>query len=217
LPQTCSQQKMGRRREANKRNRLRSISYKNGYVAGRNLVRVWPQRDIKKEVILNTGIRGLFEKQCAVFGCGNTLMGDDGFGPAVIEYLQTQCSVPDNVTCIDVGTSIRDILFDLMLSEKRPQQIIIIDAADNPGKDTGDLYEIDIDGIAPAKANDFSLHQFPTTNMLKELKEGTGVDVKVFVVQTSGIPEAVSPGLSTPVKMAVSKMADLIMHLITTN
>ena len=163
---------------------------------------------------MNTGIKDIFEKQCVVFGCGNTLMGDDGFGPAVMEYLQAECSLPDYVTCMDVGTSIRDILFDIMLSEKKPRQIIIIDAADNPGKDTGDLYEIDIDGIAPAKANDFSLHQFPTTNMLKELKEDTGVDVKVFVVQTSGIPEAVAPGLSTPVKKAVPKMADLVMRLV---
>ncbi len=114
---------------------------------------------------MNTGIKDIFEKQCVVFGCGNTLMGDDGFGPAVMEYLQAECSLPDYITCIDVGTSIRDILFDIMLSEKRPRQIIIIDAADNPGKDTGELYEIDIDGIAPAKANDFSLHQFPTKNI----------------------------------------------------
>ncbi len=165
---------------------------------------------------MNTGIKDIFEKQCVVFGCGNTLMGDDGFGPAVMEYLQAECSLPDYITCMDVGTSIRDILFDIMLSEKKPRQIIIIDAAYDPGKDTGELYEIDIDGIAPAKANDFSLHQFPTTNMLKELKEDTGVDVKVFVVQTSGIPDAVSPGLSAPVKKAVPKMADLVLRLINT-
>ncbi len=163
---------------------------------------------------MDTGIRNIFEKECVVFGCGNTLMGDDGFGPAVIEYIQTKCSIPDNVTCIDVGTSIRDILFDIMLSEKRPRQIIIIDAAENPGKSTGELSEIDVANIAPAKANDFSLHQFPTTNMLKELKDDTSIDVKIFVVQASGIPDAVSPGLSIPVKKAVSEMASLIIQLI---
>ncbi len=163
---------------------------------------------------MNTGIKNIFDKTCVVFGCGNTLMGDDGFGPAVIEYLQAKCSIPDDVSCIDVGTSIRDILFDIMLSEKRPKQIVIIDAADDPGRSVGDMFEIDVDKIAPAKANDFSLHQFPTTNMLKELKEDTGVDVKVFVVQTSGIPDEVSPGLSAPVRQAVPKMADLVLKLI---
>ncbi len=163
---------------------------------------------------MDTGIKDIFGKKCVVFGCGNTLMGDDGFGPAVVNYIQANYNIPDNATCIDVGTSIRDILFDIMLSEKRPEQIIIIDASDNPGKTTGDLYEIDVNRIAPAKANDFSLHQFPTTNMLKELKEETGVDVKVFVVQASGIPETVAPGLSIPVEKAVPKMANLILKFI---
>ncbi len=165
---------------------------------------------------MNTGIKDIFDKTFVVFGCGNTLMGDDGFGPAVIEHVQAHYSVPDDVTCIDVGTSIRDILFDIMLSEKKPKHIIIIDAADNSDKIAGDIFEMDVDGIAPAKANDFSLHQFPTTNMLKELKENTGVNVSVFAVQTSGIPEEVAPGLSAPLKKAVPVMADRIMKIINT-
>ena len=163
---------------------------------------------------MNKGVKTIFEKSCLVFGCGNSLLGDDGFGPAVIAHLQAHCRVPDHVACIDAGTAVRDMLFDVLLSEKKPQQIIIVDAANHPGKTTGEIFEIDVDEINPAKIHDFSLHQFPTTNMLKEIKEGTAVDVRILVVQTSGIPDTIAPGLSDPVEKAIPQMGDRILKLI---
>jgi hydrogenase maturation protease len=35
-------------------------------------------------------LRPLFEYDCLVLGCGNPLIGDDGFGPAVIQQLHAQ-------------------------------------------------------------------------------------------------------------------------------
>lgn len=156
----------------------------------------------------------IFKKDHLVFGCGNPLLGDDGFGPAVIEYMQHHCRVPENAALIDAGTSIRDILFDILLSSKKPKQIIIVDAADQPHRRTGDIFEIDVDQISPAKINDFSLHQFPTTNMLKELQEGTRIDVRVLVVQTGAVPDEVRPGLSKPVEAAIPDMSQRILTLI---
>ena len=40
----------------------------------------------------------------AVIGLGNVLLGDDGFGPFVIEQLATQWDVPASVTLTDGGT-----------------------------------------------------------------------------------------------------------------
>ena len=34
-----------------------------------------------------------FDQAILIFGCGNTLWGDDGFGPAVIEHLHRHCQV----------------------------------------------------------------------------------------------------------------------------
>lgn len=39
-----------------------------------------------------------------ILGLGNVLMGDDGFGPYVVEALNAAYEFPDNVTVIDVGT-----------------------------------------------------------------------------------------------------------------
>jgi coenzyme F420 hydrogenase subunit delta len=118
-------------------------------------------------------IAQIHSKPCLVFGCGNPLFGDDGFGPKVIEYLEAHHSMPEHAACMDIGTSIRDILFDILLSENKPRQIIVIDAADKKGKTPGEIFEISVDAIDAKKTSDFSLHQFPTTNMLKELKDHT--------------------------------------------
>jgi coenzyme F420 hydrogenase subunit delta len=156
-------------------------------------------------------IKPVAEYDCLVLGCGNPLIGDDGFGPAVIRHLEEHHRVPESVALIDCGTSIRDILFDLLLSPQKPRKIIIVDATDTAGLAPGEIREIDVDQISPEKISDFSLHQFPTTNMLKEIREQTPIDVRVLVVQVAGLPSEVKPGLSEPVWAAIPPMCDRIL------
>ncbi len=159
-------------------------------------------------------IDSIHSKSRLIFGCGNPLFGDDGFGPAVIEHLEANHRIPDYAACIDAGTAVRDMLFNILLAEKKPDQIIIVDASPQNGKAPGDISEIDIDAIDPRKTSDFSLHQFPTTNMLKELKTHTDVDVRVLVVQPGHIPEEINPGLSTAVTRAIHDMCVYIMDIV---
>ena len=58
---------------------------------------------------------GYYTKKNVVFGCGNILFGDDGFGPAVIEHYLANYPVPDDTFLLNIGTSIRNILFDISL------------------------------------------------------------------------------------------------------
>jgi coenzyme F420 hydrogenase subunit delta len=156
-------------------------------------------------------LKPLAEYDCLVLGCGNPLIGDDGFGPAVVQYLENHYRLPDSVAAIDCGTSIRDILFDVLLSARKPRKMIIVDVTDSPGLAPGEVREIDIDQIRPEKIGDFSLHQFPTTNMLKEIKQETLVEVRVFVAQVAGLPSEVKPGLSDPVRAAIAPMCERIL------
>ncbi|MBI4644823.1 MAG: hydrogenase maturation protease [Deltaproteobacteria bacterium] len=159
-------------------------------------------------------VRELFEKSTLVFGCGNILFGDDGFGPAVVKYLQDNYPLPADVLVLDVGTSIRDLLFDLVLIENKPQKIVIIDAVDHPDRRPGEIFEIPVEAIPPKKTADFSLHQFPTVNMLQELKEHTQVEIHVVVAQVQEIPEEVRPGLSPAVAGAIKDAAAQILHIL---
>lgn len=154
-------------------------------------------------------------KTILIFGCGNILFGDDGFGPAVVRDLKEHYQLPDDVLVQDVGTGIREILFDLALSEKKPQKLIILDAVDYPGRTPGEVFEISVDGIPAKKTADFSLHQFPTVNILKELQEETTIDIHIVVAQVSHLPEEVQPGLSDEVSRAIPQACHLVLNLIS--
>ena len=69
-------------------------------------------------------------KPTLVLGCGNILFGDDGFGCAVVDYVEKHHAVPEAVCLLDVGTSVRKLLFTLCLSHVRPQRLLILDAFD---------------------------------------------------------------------------------------
>ncbi|MCP3931905.1 MAG: hydrogenase maturation protease, partial [Bacteroidetes bacterium] len=125
-----------------------------------------------------------------IFGCGNIIMGDDGYGPAVVDALNSTYRLPANVEAIDVGTCVREYLFDYLLTEEgRPEQIIILDAVDFENRKPGEVFEIRPDEIPAKKIHDFSLHQFPTVNLLKELEENTGIQVVILAAQIEYIPD----------------------------
>jgi coenzyme F420 hydrogenase subunit delta len=145
-------------------------------------------------------------KPTLVLGCGNTLFGDDGFGCAVVEYLEANYQVPETVCLLDVGTGVRKLLFTLCLSPARPQRLIILDAID-AGRPPGEVFEINPSEIPIAKLDDFSLHQLPTSNLLRELQETCGVEVRVLACQTGPLPEEVHEGLSEAVSRAVPEAA----------
>lgn len=147
------------------------------------------------------------KKPILVLGCGNTLFGDDAFGCAVVEYVEQHLGVPDNVCLLDVGTGVRKLLFTLCLSPVRPAKLIIIDAID-AGRTPGEIFEIDPSEVPVAKLDDFSLHQLPTSNMLRELQESCGVEVRVLACQTGPLPDQVYEGLSLEVSSAVPIAAE---------
>jgi coenzyme F420 hydrogenase subunit delta len=156
----------------------------------------------------------IFDKSVLIFGCGNILLGDDGFGPAVIRHLKENFPLPEEVLALDVGTSIREILFDLILSDKKPEKIIIVDAVEHPGRTPGEVFEIAVEDIPLQKIADFSLHQFPTVNMLKELKDHTGIEITVLVAQVQEIPEELREGLTPALTAAVEEACQRIVRNI---
>ena len=153
------------------------------------------------------------KKKFLILGCGNILFGDDGFGPEAAEYFKKNYSIPANTEVINAGCSVRNILFDISLSKKRPKKIIIIDAF-YIGKTPGEVFEIDINDIPENKIDDFSMHQIPTSNLLKELKDLIKIDIKIIACQPEFIPETVFIGLSEKVTSSIPKICDLVIEEI---
>ena len=150
-----------------------------------------------------------YDKSILILGCGNILIGDDGFGPTVTRYLRENFTIPSDVCVFDAGTSVREILFDTILSDKKPAKIIVVDAMDC-GREPGELFWLDIDGIPEVKLDDFSMHQIPTSNLLRELRDLCDIEVIVMACQTASATDHVKPGLSAPVQKAVEDAARIL-------
>lgn len=159
-------------------------------------------------------IEEIYSKPILIFGCGNVLLGDDGFGPAAIEYLNEHFHLPPSVFALDAGTSIRNLLFDLLLIPNKPKTIFILDAVLQEDRRPGELFELDLQQFPVQKVNDFSLHQFPSVNLLEELMREGGVDVRILAVQAKEIPEEVHPGLSYWVQAAVPRACQWLIQQI---
>lgn len=157
---------------------------------------------------------GIVAPTVVIFGCGNILLGDDGFGPAVIEVLN-RLGLPGAVQAIDAGTGIREYLLDyLMLPSARPQLLVVVDTGHQPGLSAGEVQVCGVEAMAARKINDFSLHQFPTVNLLVELQEETGVEVKLVTAQPEQGAECLQMGLSSAMMAAVTDACRSIGRLI---
>lgn len=153
-----------------------------------------------------------------IFGCGNVIMGDDGYGPAVVDALQAHYALPEDVEAIDVGTCVREYLFDYLLCEEgRPEKIVVLDAVDFPDRSPGEVFQILPAQIPAKKIHDFSLHQFPTVNLLQELEQNTGIEVLILAAQIEHIPEEIAPGLSDAMSSAVTKACEKLSQILSFN
>jgi len=157
------------------------------------------------------GVPEFCRKPTLVLGCGNILFGDDGFGCAVVDYVEKHHTVSEAVCLLDVGTSVRKLLFTLCLSHVRPERLLILDAFD-AGRTPGEVFEIDPADIPAVKLDDFSIHQLPTSNLLRELQESCGVEVRVLACQTGPLPEEIFQGLSPAIQAALPHAAEWLMH-----
>jgi len=155
------------------------------------------------------------KKKILVMGAGNILFGDDGFGPAVIEELGRRKKLPKDIYIMDVGSSARGILFNILLSEKIPEVLIVVDSMtrQTAKKRPGTVLEVGLEDLGAEKSDDFQFHYVPTSNMLLDLRDQRGMTVIIIACVVKDIPkEQMFMGLSEPVKAAVPVAADLILE-----
>jgi coenzyme F420 hydrogenase subunit delta len=79
------------------------------------------------------------------------------------------------------------------------------------GRRPGEVWTIAASELPGVKCDDFSMHQLPTSNLLRELAALAGVLVTCVVAQVAGVPPAVAPGLSAAARGAVRRAAGMIL------
>jgi coenzyme F420 hydrogenase subunit delta len=92
--------------------------------------------------------------------------------------------------------------------------LIVVDAAYHQGVDPGTVRCCRAADLERTKAHDFSLHQFPTVNLLAELESETRMRVELLLAQAETLPDEVRPGLSPVMEEAVRRACTLILQRI---
>jgi coenzyme F420 hydrogenase subunit delta len=149
-------------------------------------------------------------KRTLVLGCGNVLYGDDGFGPAVAAALAERYAIPDDAAVVNLGLATRGFIFDVLLASRRPERIVVVDAMERHARRPGEIFLVPLDELSKEKVDDFSFHQGPTSNLLKELRDFCGVEIVIVSCQPERIPAEMEVGLSPPVRAASEEAARLI-------
>lgn len=149
------------------------------------------------------------QARALILGVGNVLFGDDGFGPVAVDHLMAQYAIPDDLYVMDAGIGVRKVLFTLSLSESVPEEIVIVDAVDW-GSEIGKLREIPAETLPKRKIDDFSLHQVPSSNLLRELQEQRGIRVWVLACDVGETSQLIQPGLSPEIDDAVEQAGHLL-------
>ena len=153
------------------------------------------------------------EASVNIIGVGNTLMGDDGVGPAVAEALDGR-ALPEGASVYDAGLGVSDVLG--ALDPEVP--LIVIDALRAGGR-PGSIYQARMDELSLVEgtlSGCLSLHEISVLPALR-IEAMTGrefKDVTVFGVE----PESArwGDGLSPKAAAAVDSLAEAVVEHIET-
>jgi len=143
-----------------------------------------------------------------VLGLGNPLRGDDGIGPAVIDWLRAR-GLPPDVTARDDGAA--DLGLVLTLAEYR--RVVVVDAADM-GCAPGEWSRFTPDRLQAAGASALSLH---ATGLSDVLSLGAALGLSPDAVIVYGVQPARldwSIGLSAEAQQAVPAVGQAVLSEI---
>ena len=149
-------------------------------------------------------IRDIVKGKVVIVGIGNTLRGDDGFGPMLIEQLQEL--IP--AMCLDAGSAPENYTGKIIKAE--PDTIILVDAV-HLGKKPGDFEIIQKSDIAKCG---FSTHDMSPNMFIEYLENQTNAQIHLIGVQPHSI--AFGDEMSEPVTNAMNELVRLIKQAFDT-
>jgi hydrogenase 3 maturation protease len=133
-----------------------------------------------------------------LIGAGNTLRGDDGAGPAVIELLENKTKA----ILIDVGETPESYVGRIVAAA--PKTIVFVDAADF-GAQPGDVAVLETQDIA---GSGISTHQMPLNLFFRYICENSGADAFAIGIQPAQI------GLGEPMSSEVTSSVEALANIL---
>ena len=148
-----------------------------------------------------------------LIGLGNPILGDDGVGWKVVEYIQQHCSLPASVDidCLALGGI---SLMERMIGYDRA---VLVDAIVTRQRPTGSILYLDIDDL-PNQAGGH-LTSAHDTSLQVALRLGRSMEIKlpkritIVAVESQNVYEF-SEELTLPVKTAVPEAAKIVLKIL---
>lgn len=145
-----------------------------------------------------------------VLGCGNPFRGDDGFGPAVINFLERKYRIPDSVVLIDAGLGCTDFLLDVITDDNKPAQVVVIDAIEL-GNAIGKIVVMDAKEFEMGEMP-ISRHSFPDPRVVNAIIS-LGVKMTFMASSIDAINTGLEDTLTPPLAAAVIECADMLASI----
>ena len=169
---------------------------------------------IGKTAITMANERALGEKRVLIAGIGNRLMGDDGFGPRVIDLLEG-VTLPSKVDVRDFATAGLTVATKL---EKYDAVLFLdtINLMENPGElhviDISEIGEID-DAMVEPRAG---LHDVGLPGLLRLAQAMGTIPPKVILIGCEPKSIAQSLELSEEVGRAAQSAVGMVLNVLST-
>ena len=141
-----------------------------------------------------------------IFGAGNLILSDEGFGVHFVKYMEDNFNLPDNVELYDGGT------LGIMVTHKfeEADKVFLVDIVDTAGE-PGEIRCYNKDDIMLSKLPvKLSPHQIGIQEMLfiSELRGAAPPELTFYGI----IPSSLEPGneLTPPLQKGLAKIAGMI-------
>jgi hydrogenase 3 maturation protease len=137
-----------------------------------------------------------------LIGIGNTLRGDDGAGPTLVDLLEGKVKA----SLLDAGEAPESYFSRILAAQA--DTIVVIDAADF-GAAPGDLAVLETEDIA---GRSISTHQMPLGLFFRFIKENSRAEVFALGIQPAqiGFGESMSPAVAASVNALAELLQDLL-------
>ncbi len=159
----------------------------------------------KNHILKNTPdnpFTSLLNGRIVFVGIGNTMRGDDGLGPVLVERLKNKIDLP----CIN-GGEVPENYFGIIVKE-HPDTVVLIDAV-QLFLDPGEYRVLQYDEILNAG---FSTHTASPSIFMGYLGSETGAAIYMLGVQP--VNTNLGGELSAPVKRTLARLENLILEAL---
>ncbi len=155
-----------------------------------------------------------FEKQILVAGVGNAWLQDDGFGPVVVQRLESR-ELPSGVTVMDFGSGGLDLAYEIM---RGYDALVLVDVS-RQGGEPGTLYILEPDPADYSRPIEdgemISPHGMDPQTVLRFVNAVGGFSGKVVVVACEPGPvEDLAVGLSPEVEAVIERAIEVVLEQV---